>query len=160
MAKKKRSKKARGESERLEYKFRYIIDKARFKTQDDARRAVQMARDQFLADGSEIDGVHVIASWRNPDNRNPLHANWKTSEDQGQSLEDVFKTLHGARGALRGLASTVVRTPVIAQREERRALRSSAMKTYHQKVKQLQRAGWTYARARKEYRRKFKKHGR
>lgn len=152
----KRKKKAR-KSERLEYRFKYQIERSLFPTPEAARLAVKLAREQFLDDGTEIDGVHVIAAWRNPDNRNPYHANWKTSDDPGQSLEGVFRTLHGARGALRGLAAVQVRTPEVAAREAVRQRRSQRMKTYHQKVKSLQRPGWTYARARKEYRRRFKK---
>lgn len=155
MAARKKPKKRK--SELLQYKFKYQIDKRRFPTPDDARRAVQLARDQFLIDGSEIPGVHVIASWRNPNNQNPEHANWKTSDDVGQSLSEVHRTLHGARGALRQLTTVIVRTPQVAKIEQRRITRSAAMKTYHERVKALRGPRMSYAQARAKYSRKFKK---
>jgi hypothetical protein len=53
--------------------------------------------------------VRLIARWRNPDNKNPLHANWKTTDDPGQSVEDFYTTLHGERGALAKAAARVER---------------------------------------------------
>ena len=80
-------------SERLEYSLAFIASRKKFKTREDADRAVDEARRHFVATGQSIAGVKIIARWRNPDNRNALHANWKTSDDPGQSLKGFWKTI-------------------------------------------------------------------
>lgn len=92
---------SRGKSERLQYQFLYKIDKKKFPTKAEAEAATRKAKQHFLRTGHSIAGVEIIVRWRNPDNRNPSHADWKTSEDSGQSLFDVWKTLGKGRGAIR-----------------------------------------------------------
>ena len=87
--------------ERLQYQLRFVIDKTMFKTKAAAEDAAAAARKHFLATGHDSPGVKIIARWRNPDNRNPKHADWKTTEDPGQSLYDFWATLGKGRGALR-----------------------------------------------------------
>lgn len=88
-------------SERLEYQFRFYVDRKKFKTPAAQQNAVKQARAHFIATGRGISGVRIVARWRNPDNKNPRHADWKTTEDAGQSLHDFWKTLGKGRGALR-----------------------------------------------------------
>lgn len=92
---------SRGKSERLQYQYQFRVDKNMFPTADERDYAIEKAKKHFLETGREIAGVKIIVRWRNPDNKNPLHADWKTSEDRGQSLFDVWKTLGKGRGALR-----------------------------------------------------------
>jgi hypothetical protein len=88
-------------SERLQYQLRFYVDRKRFKTPEEQDAAIKKGRRQFLQTGRSIAGVRIVARWRNPDNRNPLHADWKTTEDSGQSLHGFWKTLGQGRGALR-----------------------------------------------------------
>lgn len=91
-------------SERLQYSFGYVIDPRLWPDRDEAKA---IARDIFFRTegaGPYPKGIRLIARWRNPDNRNPRHANWKTTEDDGQNLIDFYFTLHGQRGALRAAA--------------------------------------------------------
>lgn len=87
--------------ERLQYQLKFLVDKKQFKTKDAAEDAIADARRHFLTTGKESSGVRIVARWRNPDNRNPLHAEWKTTEDAGQSLYEFWTTLGKGRGALR-----------------------------------------------------------
>lgn len=136
-----------GKGESLEYQLAYVV---RRKEHPNVPRAKREARLYFLRTGENIPGVRIIAKWRNPENKNPLHANWKTTEDPGHSLMDFWLTLHKDRGALQGLA-------LIDDREEvQRAsvvVKQSAMKAYHEKVRSLRQPGWSYKRARRAYRR-------
>jgi len=82
-------------SERLEWKIRYRFSPAALRgTNPEAlkRKALKHFRDT----GEQLKGTKIIIAWRNPDNKNPLHANWKTSEDAGQTLGAAFTTLHGS----------------------------------------------------------------
>jgi hypothetical protein len=92
---------SRGKSERLQYQLLFRVDPHQFPTPDDRDYAVSKARAHYLKTGASIPGVQIVVRWRNPDNHNPLHADWKTSEDAGQSLFGVWKTLGKGRGALR-----------------------------------------------------------
>jgi hypothetical protein len=87
--------------ERLQYQLRFYVDREMYPTREEADRAKDRARKVFLQSGQEIEGVRIEARWRNPDNRNPAHANWKTTEDPGQSLMDFWQSLGRGRGALR-----------------------------------------------------------
>ena len=80
-------------SERLDFQFFFFLDPKKFKTAEDREEATKKARKHFLQTGKSIAGVRIVARWRNPDNKNPLHANWKTSDDPGQSLEGFYKTI-------------------------------------------------------------------
>ena len=86
-------------SERLQYQLYFFIDKEKLKLRGGmsvavaSEIAVKEAKRHFLATGKSIAGVRIVARWRNPDNKNPLHANWKTSDDPGQSLEGFYKTI-------------------------------------------------------------------
>lgn len=95
--------------ERLQYQVKYQVSKRYAKTEEDAAELTGRAARHFLATGESIPGVRIVARWRNPDNKNPNHANWKTTSDPGQSLKDFWKTLHGRRGALRALAARAYR---------------------------------------------------
>jgi colicin import membrane protein len=98
----------------LRYKLVAQIDREVFgrgltRAEQKELRAAAVAH--FLRYGEEMEGVHLIGSWKNPANRNPLHANWKSSDDDGQSLEGFFTTIHGARRKDWG-AALVPRKPV------------------------------------------------
>lgn len=80
-------------SERLQWQLAYFIDRRKFKTREAADQAAKDAKANFLATGRSIAGVRLVARWRNPDNRNPLHADWKTTDDTGQSLKGFWKTI-------------------------------------------------------------------
>lgn len=125
---KKKSKKPR-RSERLQTQASYKVSRAMYPTKEAAAAAVRDARRAFLRDGVEIPGVHTVIRWRNPDNKNPAHADWKTSDDERQSLQDAFNTLHGGRGALRGMQGRQESLPFdVAPRVADEASRSSKAK--------------------------------
>lgn len=91
-------------SERLEFGFGFKINSRMHPDRSTWPDLKTDAMAQFFATegrGPFERGVHIVARWRNPDNKNPRHVNWKTTDDSGQSLEDFYSTLHGARGALR-----------------------------------------------------------
>lgn len=135
----KKQKAKRKKSERLEYQLKFFASREQYPTRESAIEAVNRARALFLETGEETDGVRIVGRWRNPDNANPLHANWKTTEDSGQSLPEFHRTLHGVRGALRGAVDTTPETKVLVKRIEReRKQRSDRMKLYHAKVRQIQ----------------------
>jgi len=92
---------AREYRERLQYQLRFHVDPKRFKTAAARAKAVSQARAHFINTGKEIKGVRIEARWRNPDNKNPKHVDWKTTSDRGQGLFDFWKTLGKGRGALR-----------------------------------------------------------
>jgi hypothetical protein len=126
----------------LESQLVFVIDKALLKkyTVPEIR---QKALEYFDEHGEEMDGVHMIGRWRNPDDPNPRHANWKTSDDEDQSLEDFFATIHGSmEDALAHVPEGVPANP-----------RADAMKRYHEAVRAIREKHprYTYARARKAY---------
>jgi hypothetical protein len=92
-------------SELLQYQIGVYVNRNIYKTDASAELARVRAIRAFLRTGKSIRGVKIVGRWRNPHNRNPRHANWKTTEQPGESLYEFWNTLHGARGALRGLAS-------------------------------------------------------
>lgn len=92
-------------SERLQYQVAAYVNRNLYKSEAAAERARVKAMRQFLRTGkTDVRGVKIVGRWRNPDNRNPRHRNWKTTEDLGESLQEFYDTLHGARGAFRALA--------------------------------------------------------
>lgn len=91
-------------SERLQVQVAAYVNRRIYKSDESAERARVKAMRQFLRTGEvTVRGVKIVARWRNPDNRNWRHKNWKTTEDSDQSLEEFWETMHGSRGALRGL---------------------------------------------------------
>jgi hypothetical protein len=92
-------------SERLQYQVGVYVNRRIFISDAAAERARVRAIRMFLQTGKSIRGVKLVGRWRNPDNRNPRHSHWKTTEQRGESLYDFWYTLHGSRGALRSLAS-------------------------------------------------------
>lgn len=157
MAKKKHGKKRK--SELLQYQLRYVIDRQKYGTKDKALQAAARARKHFLKTGDEIDGVRIVARWRNPNNKTAEHANWKSTEDPGQSLSDFYKTMHGGRGALqRSLFDppNAYVVPIVAEERivRRRHVRKSVMRDYWIAVKAIQakHPKWPTARARAKYR--------
>jgi len=91
-------------SERLETQLIFKLDPRKWgkKTKREQQQAIKEARANFMQSGySGVPGVKIEGRWRNPDNRNPVHANWKYTTDEGQSLHDFWKTLGKGRGALR-----------------------------------------------------------
>lgn len=91
-------------SERLQVQVAAYVNRRIYKSQESADRAHARAMREFLRTGRvTVRGVKVVGRWRNPDNRQWRHRNWKTTEDADQSLEEFWETLHGSRGALRGL---------------------------------------------------------
>ncbi len=94
MAKRKPKKR---KSERLERRIRYRISpKLAAQWNGDLAGIRRAALQHFRSHGEEMKGVHIIQEWRNPDNKNPKHRAWKTSDDDGQTLEKAFATLHGS----------------------------------------------------------------
>ena len=87
--------------EKLQYQLRFFVDRKAAKNREDVDRLIKKARAHFLKTGESIPGVQIEARWRNPDNRNPAHANWKDTTDANQSLYDFWDTLGKGRGALR-----------------------------------------------------------
>lgn len=83
--------------ERLEYQFRYFISPKVYPTAEDRERAQKRAKKLFLESGQELKGVRIEVRWRNPDNKNERHANWKSSNDSDQSLKGVWQTLGSSR---------------------------------------------------------------
>lgn len=157
MPRKKGSHHGRGKkSERLEYGLRYEIDRTRF-AGEDLNEVKQRAKDHFLkTEGkSQLHGVHIIGRWRNPDNKNPLHSDWKTTDDPGHSLSAFYRTFHGQRGALRQLA-TLPTPRVPAKPIAAPSKRVTAMKKYWSAIRKIrkQHPRFSLARARKEYRKR------
>ncbi len=93
--------KGRQYRERLQFQLRFFVDPRKFTTPEARDAAVQKARAHFMRTGKELKGVRIEGRWRNPDNANPRHANWKTTNDSGQSLFEFWRTLGKGRGALR-----------------------------------------------------------
>jgi hypothetical protein len=89
-------------SERLQYQIAVYVDRVKFKSDAAAEKARVRAIRHFIKHGESIDGVKIVARWRNPDRK--VGREWKTTEDAGQSLEDFHQTLHGASGALGKIA--------------------------------------------------------
>ena len=87
-------------SERLQTQLLFFADRRKFKTREEVDAAVAKARRHFLSTGKSIAGVRIVARWRNPDNKNPRHADWKTTEDSGQSLFDFWNTIQKGRRVL------------------------------------------------------------
>lgn len=91
-------------SERLQVQVATYVNRNIYKSESSAERARVRAMREFLRIGAvTVRGVKIVGRWRNPDNRQWKHRNWKTTEDADQSLEEFWETLHGSRGALRGL---------------------------------------------------------
>lgn len=91
-------------SEKLQYQVAAYVNRNIYKSDASAERARVRAMREFLrTGGATVRGVKIVARWRNPDNRNWRHKNWKTTEDPGESLQEFWETLHGSRGALRAL---------------------------------------------------------
>jgi hypothetical protein len=159
--------KGKRKSESLQWKVKYRFT-ARYlretgQTPAEARIA---ALKYFEENGEELPGTHIIVSWRNKNNKNPLHANWKTSDDQGQSLggpKGAFATLHGSMNRalhtpFREVSGT---TPPAAPGPGRAAretfeTRSNAMKQYHSELRAIagKHPSWRHDRVRAEYRKK------
>jgi hypothetical protein len=72
--------------ERLQYQLRYIVDRVMFPAREEADKAVERAKRQFQQTGRSIPGVKIEARWRNPDNRQRRHQEWKSTTDSDQSL--------------------------------------------------------------------------
>jgi hypothetical protein len=95
--------KSRGKSrgrkigERLEWRISYAIKRSLLK-KDSAENIRQQALEYYEENGEEMPGVKMRAQWRNPNNRNPLHASWKYSDDPGHSLDAFFETISPALG--------------------------------------------------------------
>lgn len=87
--------------ERLQYQLRFAVDKKRFPTKGDRDNAIAAARKHFLKTGESLPGVKIEARWRNPDNKNPRHSEWKHTTDPDQSLYGFWASLGRGRGALR-----------------------------------------------------------
>lgn len=51
----------------------------------------------FRSEGTEndVEGVHVIARWANPDDRSERSRRFKTTDEVNQSLEDFYETMSG-----------------------------------------------------------------
>lgn len=130
-----RSKKGR-KSESLVYGMRVRVNPRMFPGRDLASVASE-AKARFLEDGEETDGVRIIGRWKNPNNRNPRHANWKYSSDADQSLEGFFETILQKVGAT---SSSITLKPVKpeqlkrAKSEARSAAAKKGAATKHRKM--------------------------
>jgi hypothetical protein len=91
-------KKATRQSESLVWKMTARVDPSAFPGMD-PRDAGKQAIELYSKTGVETPGVQLIGHWRNPTNRNPLHSNWKTSRDRGQSLGGFYRTIIERTGA-------------------------------------------------------------
>lgn len=145
----KNKKKKSKQSEKLDWQLKFYVVPAKHK---DLQAAISRAREHFFETGKSIPGVKIVGRWRNPDNKNPLHADWKSTEDPGQSLKAFHKTLHGVRGAFRsgvGYDGTA-----IPHKPAQRTTRVHAMQKYHSELRRIQgaRRGMTYKQARHLYR--------
>jgi hypothetical protein len=153
--------KSRGKrkSESLQWKFRYQISERYLRESGQTPAEARLAAlRRFDETGEELDGVHIIASWRNKDNKNPKHSHWKNSDATGQSLAGAFRTLHGSM-------DRAIDTPfadVKEHKEKRRGpvvsreTRSKAMKQYHADLHKIsvKHPSWAHARVREEYRKR------
>lgn len=95
----------RGRNERLQLRMTYIVNPRIHKTPTEQKAATVRALHAWFASDGAMDadgfrGVHLIGNWRNPDHYNIDHAEWKTSDDHNQSLNEFFHTFHGKSGAL------------------------------------------------------------
>jgi hypothetical protein len=101
MPKGKKSKQPR-KSERLEWKFSYRVSRRVYPDPIAAKAAIEIAREEFLETGDPdaIKGIHVTGLWRNPDNNNPRHRQWKTSDDPDQSPSGFIKTIMERTGRI------------------------------------------------------------
>jgi hypothetical protein len=159
----------RKKSERLEWKISYKISPALLRstgaTPFQLRRQALL---HFQATRRQMPGVHIVVKWRNPDNTNPRHSNWKSTEDANQELRGFPDALTAAFGTLHGSLEEAlsIEPEETRERKERRpvqiptATRSERMKTYHAEVREIraQHPSWRLEKARAEYRkRKAKK---
>jgi ligand-binding sensor domain-containing protein len=95
--------KGQKKSERLQVQLGAYVSRRRYPKAADRERARKRAIRQFLRTGeAHVPGVRLVARWRNPDRRSGIH--WRVTTDPDQSLYEFWSTLHGSRGALRGLA--------------------------------------------------------
>jgi hypothetical protein len=90
-------------SERLQYQLAVFVDSSVFTTERQQAAAKARAIRHFLRTGESIEGVRIVARWRNPDR--VQGEPWKTTEDAGQSLAEFWETMHRQRGALRRLGN-------------------------------------------------------
>jgi hypothetical protein len=89
--------KSRGKGERLQRKIKYRVSEAYLKRTGQTPAEARIAMLEFFElTGDQLPGTQIVVSWRNPDNKNLNHANWKSSETSGQSLAGAFATLHGS----------------------------------------------------------------
>jgi hypothetical protein len=58
---------------------------------------MHQAASHFIQTGEQLEGVQLIGRWKNPENKQQRHQNWKTSDFDGQTLGGFFDTIHGAR---------------------------------------------------------------
>ena len=86
----------RGKSDPLRWKPGIRINRSVFGRLGETEKSALLRAAAYIQNGKEMEGTHLVGSWRNPENRNPLHANWKT-DGVGQSLSEFFITIHGAR---------------------------------------------------------------
>lgn len=169
MAKSKKGKK-RKKSEPLEWQTKYKIARRLLKDRS-KEEVIADAIAYFLEEGEEMPGVHIIGRWRNPENKNPKHRNWKTSDDSGQSLQGYFDTIiqrvggldrmGGGAGRKAGRSRPTGRPvgkPQAAPRRKtktpQKPSRSAPMVAYHKAVKAIQKGNpeLNYRQARAAYR--------
>jgi hypothetical protein len=96
------------------------------------------AASYYLQHGTEMEGVHLIGIWRNPDNRNPLHANWKNSDEHIQGLGGFFETIikqTGAEGIYSGAAVPPVRKPPVSEKRKKPVRTAKKAQTKKAKLK-------------------------
>jgi hypothetical protein len=95
----KKSGAKRRDNERLEYGVGAKADPSMFPAGTDLRYVADMARRKFYLTGEQTRGVHLIGRWRNPDKKfgNP---DWKTTEDEGQTLAEFRGTILNRIGAV------------------------------------------------------------
>jgi hypothetical protein len=86
-------------SERLVYKQTARFRNPALFAGENLAEVAKHAWARYLETGEQTRGVELIGSWKNPNNKNPLHANWKRSTDRKQSLEGFRRTILDRVGA-------------------------------------------------------------
>jgi hypothetical protein len=156
MPKGKRGSRGKKKSERLAWKVRAQIDRRVFgeTTATQRKEISDQAQAYFLETGEQMEGVHLVGMWANPDRKNAEKARWKSTEEKGQDLAAFYATLPGPRRRAEGIE----RKPVGRARRSvpigPATKRSAAATAYAAKLRELKTAhpSWTHKRAQAAYR--------
>lgn len=84
----------------IQFGFAFINPKTGKQVKNPLRQAQAIMRFAESEGREELPSVHLIARWRNPDDKHDRSRQWKTTDDPGQTLEDFYATLEEGRGLL------------------------------------------------------------